>query len=125
MRKIIMIITIISLVSLLGTIKVYAHSGGTDSSGGHYNHDTGEYHYHHGYSAHQHKNGECPYQRTNSSNIASRIADIICAVIGIALAILIFPASLWEHLWKRHKRKQQEKKQKKEDELWENWENNN
>lgn len=39
----------------------YAHSGRTDSSGGHYNHTTGEYHYHHGYPAHQHPNGVCPY----------------------------------------------------------------
>lgn len=37
------------------------HSGGTDGSGGHYDHSTGEYHYHHGYPAHQHPNGECPY----------------------------------------------------------------
>ena len=38
-----------------------AHSGGTDSKGGHYNRSTGEYHYHHGYSAHQHPGGVCPY----------------------------------------------------------------
>jgi len=39
----------------------YAHSGGTDENGGHYDHSTGEYHYHHGYPAHQHPNGKCPY----------------------------------------------------------------
>lgn len=39
----------------------YAHSGGTDKNGGHYDHNTGEYHYHHGYPAHQHPNGTCPY----------------------------------------------------------------
>lgn len=39
----------------------YAHSGGTDENGGHYDHSTGEYHYHHGYPAHQHPNGRCPY----------------------------------------------------------------
>jgi len=44
-----------------------AHSGRTDSNGGHTNHSTGQYHYHHGYSAHQHydMNGDgikdCPY----------------------------------------------------------------
>lgn len=39
-----------------------AHSGRTDSKGGHYNRSTGEYHYHHGYPEHQHnKDGSCPY----------------------------------------------------------------
>lgn len=38
-----------------------AHSGGTDSQGGHYNRSTGEYHYHHGEPAHQHPGGVCPY----------------------------------------------------------------
>lgn len=53
----------------------YAHSGGTDADGGHYNRSTGEYHYHHGYSAHQHTDGICPYdfkdntvQSSSSSN---------------------------------------------------------
>lgn len=40
----------------------YAHSGRTDSNGGHYDRSVGEYHYHHGYSAHQHINGVCPYE---------------------------------------------------------------
>ncbi len=44
-----------------------AHSGRTDSSGGHYDRSTGEYHYHHGYSAHQHPGGVCPYSATSSS----------------------------------------------------------
>lgn len=57
---------------------VYAHPGGTDGNGGHYNRSTGEYHYHHGYSAHDHydMNGDgvvdCPYdfddQTRNSRN---------------------------------------------------------
>lgn len=32
----------------------HAHSGRTDSNGGHTDHATGDYHYHHGYSAHDH-----------------------------------------------------------------------
>lgn len=40
---------------------VFAHPGRTDSSGGHYDRETGEYHYHHGFEAHQHVNGECPF----------------------------------------------------------------
>ena len=39
----------------------FAHSGRTDSKGGHYDQDAGEYHYHHGYPAHEHENGICPY----------------------------------------------------------------
>lgn len=49
----------------------YAHSGRTDSSGGHKDNKNksglGYYHYHHGYSAHLHKNGVCPYDSKLSS----------------------------------------------------------
>ncbi len=40
---------------------VQAHPGKTDSQGGHYDWDTGEYHFHHGYPAHSHEGGTCPY----------------------------------------------------------------
>lgn len=51
------------LIIFIGLFTIsFAHSGRTDSSGGHYNRSTGEYHYHHGYSAHQHYNGICPYE---------------------------------------------------------------
>lgn len=46
----------------------FAHSGKTDSNGGHYDRSTGEYHYHHGYSAHQHYDGECPYDFDDKTN---------------------------------------------------------
>lgn len=49
----------------------YAHSGGTDANGGHYNRSTGEYHYHHGYSAHQHPNGICPYDYDDQTGSSS------------------------------------------------------
>ena len=45
----------------------HAHPGKTDSNGGHYDHESGEYHYHHGYPAHQHTDlnddgiRDCPY----------------------------------------------------------------
>lgn len=51
------------LLILFLPVAAFAHSGGTDAKGGHYNHSTGEYHYHHGYSAHQHPNGVCPYEK--------------------------------------------------------------
>ena len=56
----------------------YAHSGRTDSSGGHYNRQTGTYHYHHGYSAHDHENGICPYDfddKTNHSSGSNSVKD--------------------------------------------------
>lgn len=54
------------LSAALPTVAI-AHSGRTDSNGGHYNHSTGEYHYHHGYPAHQHDNGICPYSSAYSN----------------------------------------------------------
>lgn len=51
-------------------LNVEAHSGRTDSRGGHHDYKNksglGSYHYHHGYPAHLHKNGVCPY--SSSSN---------------------------------------------------------
>ncbi len=62
MKKIVVLLII--FMSLF-TIS-FAHSGRTDSNGGHYDRSTGEYHYHHGYPAHQHNaDGSCPYE-TNS-----------------------------------------------------------
>lgn len=49
----------------------FAHPGGTDGKGGHWDHSTGKYHYHHGYSAHDHEDGVCPYDfddRTGESS---------------------------------------------------------
>ena len=54
------ILTVLLCVLLL-CLPASAHSGGTDSAGGHIDHSTGEYHYHHGYPAHQHPDGVCPY----------------------------------------------------------------
>lgn len=38
---------ILSFLLLLDNIMIFAHSGRTDSKGGHYNTKTGEYHFHH------------------------------------------------------------------------------
>jgi hypothetical protein len=52
-----------------GVITAQAHSGRTDSQGGHRDNKNvsglGSYHYHHGYSAHLHPNGVCPYDNSN------------------------------------------------------------
>lgn len=59
------------LVVLVWTIPAFAHSGRTDSSGGHYNRSTGEYHYHHGYAAHSHEGGVCPYDNVDRTGQSS------------------------------------------------------
>jgi hypothetical protein len=69
MKKAILLLFLALL--LIPSIAVYAHSGGTDSHGGHYDHSTGEYHYHHGYPAHQHPRGVCPYTDSSSSGNSS------------------------------------------------------
>lgn len=61
MRKKKLLPLICLVLSLVLSMTALAHSGGTDSKGGHRNHSTGEYHYHHGYPAHQHTGGVCPY----------------------------------------------------------------
>lgn len=51
----------VAVLLILSAPFALAHSGRTDSDGGHYDRSTGEYHYHHGMSAHQHPGGVCPY----------------------------------------------------------------
>lgn len=63
---------LVLVLALLLSLPVLAHSGGTDSNGGH--NGPGGYHYHHGYPAHQHEGGECPYDfddRTGESSGSS------------------------------------------------------
>lgn len=74
-KKIISIVLIISSVILIGA-NTYAHSGRTDSYGGHKDNNNksglGSYHYHcGGYPAHLHTNGVCPYSSSSSSNKSS------------------------------------------------------
>ena len=56
-------------------ITAQAHSGRTDSQGGHRDNKNksglGSYHYHHGYSAHLHPGGICPYDNNSNSNATS------------------------------------------------------
>ena len=52
----------------------YAHSGRTDSNGGHRDNNNksglGSYHYHcGGYPAHLHTNGQCPYKTQKMNRI--------------------------------------------------------
>lgn len=73
--KIISILVIALCVISIG-ITTYAHSGRTDSSGGHKDNKNksglGSYHYHcGGHPAHLHTNGVCPYS-SNSSNKSTK-----------------------------------------------------
>lgn len=70
-KKALLFFTIIVLCTVLLPLSAIAHSGRTDSDGGHYDSSTGEYHYHHGYSAHQHPGGVCPYERDSTPNKGS------------------------------------------------------
>ena len=60
-RKHSVIVTTAIVLFIFSVVSSFAHSGRTDSKGGHYDRSAGEYHYHHGMSAHQHPNGVCPY----------------------------------------------------------------
>lgn len=72
------IIVAFTMIIMLFGINSYAHSGKTDSSGGHKDNKNvsglGSYHYHcGGHPAHLHTNGICPYSSTytNKSNSSS------------------------------------------------------
>lgn len=89
------ILLVVAILLLSFPLLVFAHSGRTDSNGGHTDHSTGEYHYHHGYPAHQHPNGVCPYKSNNSTMKNNYdFGDIIGIVIAVALA-LFCTASMW------------------------------
>lgn len=92
MKRICILVCAVSVLLLLLSVPVSAHSGKTDASGGHYDSSTGEYHYHHGYPAHQHTNGKCPYdykdKTDHSSGSSSNESDFSEMGAGIILIIL-------------------------------------
>ena len=106
MKRICILAFAVSVLLLLLSVPVSAHSGKTDASGGHYDSSTGEYHYHHGYPAHQHTNGKCPYDykdktdhssgsssnKSDSSEGGSGIIWIILPLMGVGaiIAIIMF-----------------------------------
>lgn len=73
-RKLILFLFLLVVVTLWVSVYAFAHSGRTDSSGGHRESSTGEYHYHHGYPAHSHKDidgdgkKDCPYEFDDQTN---------------------------------------------------------
>jgi len=72
----IMLVTILPIQNVYGqytAIRIEAHSGRTDSSGGHKDNKNksglGSYHYHcGGYPAHLHKDGKCPYSSSSTTS---------------------------------------------------------
>lgn len=83
------------------TVLCFAHSGRTDSSGGHRDSSTGEYHYHHGYPAHQHPNGKCPYDFDDKTNSESNYSTLktteydIRDILGITLVTVILSFTIY------------------------------
>lgn len=71
------------------SLSCFAHSGMTDSHGGHYVGGTSNYHYHcGGHPAHQHENGVCPYDRKESSfDWLTTVAAVV--VIGPIIIVVI------------------------------------
>lgn len=108
MKKFLAVASIV-LCAMLCIIVVTAHSGRTDSSGGHYNHSTGEYHYHHGESAHDHYDmdgdgkKDCPYNfdsKTNNDNIVfdsspKNVLEILFNAFGGSLVITIILSQVY------------------------------
>lgn len=134
---------IIALLLFTLSIETSAHTGGTDSEGGHYNRSTGEYHYHHGFPAHQHEDGLCPYssekdetetsesnnrdisivnkpesehanKQQNKNKIKSKIENLLIIIIVFSHPFIIAGiASFLKN--KRFKREQQRKWQEEHD----------
>ena len=75
MKKLSVIISAILLVCVLG-LSAFAHSGRTDSNGGHNDNINGGYHYHHGYPEHQHPNGECPYEYEDDTSSSATLFSL-------------------------------------------------
>lgn len=75
-------------VAFSSVVICFAHPGGTDGNGGHYDRNTGEYHYHHGYPEHQHEDGECPYNYRDNTNHSSKSSIRTSQILDVFKAII-------------------------------------
>ena len=77
-RKTFCVICIILMISF--PLTSLAHSGRTDSSGGHHDYQNksglGSYHYHHGMGPHLHPNGICPYAPKDYITITNYSSEV-------------------------------------------------
>lgn len=91
MKKVFLILLILVIVLSI-TFPTFAHSGRTDSQGGHHDRSNGSYHYHHGYPAHDHPNGECPYTNTSCGGCAAgeTAGTVIAIVIVAGIALYLY-----------------------------------
>lgn len=96
LKKITSLLGVLLLILITATT-AFAHSGRTDSSGGHHDNKNksglGSYHYHcGGYPAHLHTNGYCPYRDIFPSSVTIK-ADKNTLGIGeeVAVAASIYP----------------------------------
>lgn len=76
-KKKIIVMFLIIITVIFVEIEGFAHSGRTDSNGGHKDNKNksglGSYHYHcGGHPAHLHTNGICPYSSSSSSSVSSK-----------------------------------------------------
>ncbi len=103
MKRRIFLVFIVALLFLL-TVTVLAHSGRTDSNGGHWNRSTGEYHYHHGEPPHDHYDidgdgdADCPIRYERANEQASEDEEYNWIWIIIFLIILALVLSLFWRL---------------------------
>ena len=85
-KTISILLTILTIISI--GVNLYAHSGKTDSSGGHKDNNNksglGSYHYHcGGYPAHLHTNGVCPYSSSSTKTTSTVPTTIVVTDIKI------------------------------------------
>jgi hypothetical protein len=72
MKRMLKVVSMVIVLTLSFSVLSFAHSGGTDASGGHRDNNNvsglGSYHYHcGGHPAHLHNGGSCPYGNYTSS----------------------------------------------------------
>ena len=89
-KRLLVAVTIFLLLLSL-SFSSYAHSGRTDSSGGHKDSLTGEYHYHcGGHPAHDHPLGICPYDNKSNDKDNSDIFGIVAAaIVGVVIIFMV------------------------------------
>lgn len=95
MKKFLILACVAILCLPLFIFAAVAHSGRTDSNGGHYNSVTGGYHYHHGYPAHQHYDLDgdgvidCPYDEENHNAKYDSFETVIAAIVFVLALVWI------------------------------------
>lgn len=100
MQKRMFLVLVVAVILLLAVTAV-AHSGRTDSNGGHWDRSTGEYHYHHGEPPHDHYDIDgdgdldCPirYERANKQASESKTSNwgklIFWGIVACLIYILV------------------------------------